>query len=75
MSPKNPRISITISGELQQVLENIAKERKESLSQTARRFLELGLNLVEDVGLSKLAEERLKSFSKKDALSHEEIWD
>ncbi|MEO2153367.1 MAG: antitoxin, RHH family protein [Aquificae bacterium] len=75
MPAKNPRISITISEELQQVLENIAKERKESLSQTARRFLELGLNLVEDVGLSKLAEERLKSFSKKDALSHEEIWD
>ena len=75
MPTKNPRVSVTLNEELLEILEGIAKERKESLSQTIRRLLELGLSLSEDAGLSKLAEERLKDFSKEKALSHEEIWD
>jgi len=75
MPTKNPRVSVTLNADLLEVLEIIAKERKESLSQTIRRFLELGLNLSEDIGLAKLAEERLKHLSKEKTLSHDEIWD
>ncbi len=64
MPTKNPRVSVTLNGELSEILERIAKERRESLSQTVRGFLELGLTLAEDVGLSELAEDRLKDFSK-----------
>jgi len=74
MPTKNPRITVTLNEEMIEILETLAKERKESLSQIVRNLLELGLLLSEDIGLVKLAEERLKNFSKEETLSHEEIW-
>jgi len=75
MPTKNPRVSVTLDEELLEILKVIAEKRKENLSQTIRRLLLLGLSLSEDVGLSQLAEERLKDFVKEKALNHEEIWD
>ena len=75
MPAKNPRISITVNEELAEILESIAIQKRESISQVVRRLLELGLLLSEDAGLVKLAEERLKDFSEEEALSHEEVWD
>ena len=75
MPTKNPRVSITLEGELYEILHELAKKRKESLSEVVRRYLKLGLLLSEDLGLTELAEERLKSFSDKEALSHDEVWD
>ena len=74
MPAKNPRITVTLNEEMIEVLETMAKEQKESVSQIVRKLLELGLFLSEDVALSKLVEERLKDFSKEKTLSHEEIW-
>jgi metal-responsive CopG/Arc/MetJ family transcriptional regulator len=75
MPTKNPRVSVTLDEELLEILKVIAEKRKEKLSQTIRRLLLLGLSLSEDVGLSQLAEERLKDFVKEKALNHEEVWD
>ena len=75
MPTKNPRISVTLEGELYEILQEVAKRRGESLSEVIRRYLKLGLTLSEDLGLSELAQERLKSFSDKEALSHDEVWD
>ena len=75
MPTKNPRVSVTLDEELLENLKVIAEKRKENLSQTIRRLLLLGLSLSEDVGLSQLAEERLKDFVKEKALNHEEVWD
>jgi len=75
MPTKNPRVSVTLDEELLEILKVIAEKRKENLSQTIRRLLLLGLSLSEDVGLSQLAEERLKDFVKEKALNHEEVWD
>jgi predicted DNA-binding protein len=75
MPTKNPRITITVNEQLLELLETLAKERNESISQTARRLIEVGLEFFEDIGLSKIAEERLKDFSKEETLNHEEVWD
>jgi AraC-like DNA-binding protein len=75
MPAKSPRLTLTVDEEILKILEKIAAERGKSLSQTARELLEVGLTLYEDIGLSKLAEERLKTLSEENTLSHEEIWD
>ena len=75
MPTKNPRINIVVDEELYNTLKEIAKQRRESVSSLAKKYIEIGLSIAEDIGLSKLAEERLNSFSPEKALSHEEIWD
>jgi len=75
MSNKNLGVYVTLDEELLQILRELSSKKGESISSTIRRYLVLGLNLAEDVGLSKLAEERLKDFLEKKALTHEEIWD
>ena len=75
MPTKNPRISVMLEGELYEILQEVAKRHGESLSEVIRRYLKIGLILSEDLGLLELAQERLKSFSDKEALSHDEVWD
>ncbi len=75
MPTKNPRINIVVDEELYNTLKEIAKQRGESVSSLAKKYIEIALSIAEDIGLSKLAEERLNSFSPEKALSHEEIWD
>ena len=75
MPAKNPRINIVVDEELYSILKEIAKQKGESVSSLAKKYIEIGLNLVEDVGLSNLVEERLRDFSPEKALSHEEVWD
>ena len=55
-------------------MKELAKEKGESISSIARKYIEIGLNLAEDFGLSKLSEERLEDFSPEKTLSHEEVW-
>ena len=75
MSNKNLGVYVTLDEELLQILRELSSKKGESISSTIRRYLVLGLNLAEDVGFSKLAEERLKDFSEKKALTHKETWD
>lgn len=75
MPAKNPRINIVVDEELYSILKELAKQKGESVSSLAKKYIEIGLNLVEDVGLSNLVEERLRDFSPEKALSHEEVWD
>ncbi len=75
MPAKNPRINVVVDEEVYVLLKELAKEKGESISSLAKKYIELGLNLAEDIGLSKLSEERLKDFSPEKTLSHEEVWD
>jgi len=74
MPTKNPRINIVVDKEIYTILKELSEERGESISSLAKKYIELGLNLVEDIGLYKLSEERLKDFSPSKTLSHEEVW-
>ena len=75
MPTKNPRINVVVDRELFEVLKALAEERGESISSVVRRYVELGLSLVEDIGLAKIGEERLRTLRKEKILTHEEVWD
>jgi hypothetical protein len=45
-----------------------------SLSTEARRLLHEALELREDISLSRWAAERGRTFSRKTALTHEQVW-
>ena len=75
MPIKSSRLTPTVDEEILKILERTTSERGKSLSQTARELLEVALTLYEDIGLSELAEERIKTLSEESALSHEEVWD
>ncbi len=75
MPTKNPRVNIVVDKELFEVLKTIAEERGESISAVVREYVEIGLNLAEDISLTRIAEERLRTLRKKKTLTHEEIWD
>ena len=64
-----------VDRELFELLKALAEERGESISSVVRRYVELGLSLVEDIGLAKVGEDRLKTLRKEKTLTHEEVWD
>ena len=75
MPTKNPRVNVVVDRELFELLAALAEERGESISSVVRRYVELGLSLVEDIGLAKVGEDRLKTLRKEKTLTHEEVWD
>jgi len=75
MATKNPRINITIDRSTYKLLKEISKKEGVSISSFVRELTREALELREDVELGKFAEEREKSFDKREALSHKEIWD
>lgn len=75
MPTKNPRVNVVVDRELFELLKALAEERGESISSVVRRYVELGLSLVEDIGLAKVGEDRLKTLRKEKTLTHEEVWD
>ena len=75
MPTKNPRVNVVVDRELFEILKALAEERGESISSVVRRYVELGLSLVEDIGLAKIGEERLRTLRREKTLTHEEVWD
>jgi len=75
MPAKNPRISVLLDKPLFNQIAQIAKRDGVSLSLKARDLLKEALEIHEDIILGKIAEEREKSFSRSNAVGHEEIWD
>lgn len=74
MSTTNPRIHITTDKETRKLLQKLAKRDAISLASKAEEYLRIGLELAEDIELSKLAADRMKT-ARKDYLSHKEVWD
>ncbi|NPA41634.1 MAG: ribbon-helix-helix domain-containing protein [Aquificae bacterium] len=75
MSVKSRKVSITMEQELFDAIKEVARSRGESLSSVIEEYIELGMNLAEDIGLSKIGEERLSTLDKDKTLTHEEVWD
>jgi hypothetical protein len=74
MPTKNPRINIVLEKPLYNAIKKIAKKEGISISLKARDFIREALETHEDVVLDEIASKREKTFSKKTALTHEDLW-
>ena len=74
MPTKNPRINVVLERPLYNNVERLAERDGVSLSLKVRELVKEALEIEEDFGLSQLGETREKSFSRKKALKHNEVW-
>ncbi len=74
MPTKNPRINIVLEKKSYDVIKRIAKKEGVSLSLKARDLLNEALEIYEDTILDEIGSEREKTFSRKKALTHDQVW-
>ncbi|HEX9666366.1 MAG TPA: antitoxin, RHH family protein [Thermodesulfobacteriota bacterium] len=74
MPAKNPRINVVLEKPLYEAIRRIAKKEGISISLKARDLLREALEIHEDIILNEIASEREKTFRRKKALTHDEIW-
>jgi hypothetical protein len=74
MPTKNPRVNVVLERPLYNNMERLAERDGVSLSLKARDLIKEALEIEEDIALAHLAETREKSFHKKKALKHDEVW-
>lgn len=75
MPAKNPRVNIVIEQPLYSILHDLATSEGVSMSTMARDLIREAISLREDVALTALADKRMKTFNRKTALSHEDVWE
>lgn len=73
MAAKNPRINMVLEKPLYKAVRDLAKHEGVSISQKARDLVRDALELLEDIGLDAMAEERMRTFNKKTAITHAEM--
>jgi len=74
MPTKNPRVNIVVEPPLYRVMHDLAISEGVSMSTIARDLIREAIDLREDVGLAALADTRMKTFNRKVALSHKDVW-
>lgn len=74
MPTKNPRINVVFERPLYNSVGRLAERDGVSLSLKVRDLVKEALEVEEDIALSQLAETREKTFSRKKALKHDEVW-
>ena len=74
MPAKNPRVNVVFERPLYKNIERLAERDGVSLSLKVRDLVKEALEIEEDIALSHLAEAREKSFNRKTALKHDEVW-
>ena len=74
MPTKNPRVNVVLEEPLYEGLRRWAERDKVSLSLKVRDLVKEALESQEDYALAFFAEERAKSFDRKKALTHEQVW-
>ncbi len=74
MPTKNPRINIVLEKKSYDGIKRIAKKEGVSLSLKARDLLNEALEIYEDTILDEIGSEREKTFSRKKALTHDQVW-
>jgi len=71
---ENPRINEVFEKRLRDCIKRLAKRDGVSISLKLRDLIKEALEIEEDIALTSFAEEREKTFSKKNALKHNEVW-
>jgi predicted DNA-binding protein len=74
MPTKNPRVNIVVEPPLYSVMHDLATSEGISMSTIARDLIREAIDLREDVALASVADTRMKTFDRKAALSHEDVW-
>ncbi len=74
MPAKNPRVNIVVEPPLYSVMRDLATREGISMSTIARDLIREAIDLREDVALASVADIRMKTFDRKVALSHEDVW-
>ncbi|MFZ5997615.1 MAG: hypothetical protein ACOYW7_09020 [Nitrospirota bacterium] len=74
MPTKNPRVNVVLERPLYNNVERLAERDGVSLSLKVRDLVKEALEIEEDIALTHLAETREKSFNRKKALKHDEVW-
>ena len=75
MPTKNPRVNIVVEPPLYIAMQDLAACEGVSVSSVARDLIREAIYLREDVALGALADTRIKTFDKKDALAHKDVWE
>jgi predicted DNA-binding protein len=75
MPTKNPRVNIVVEPPLYSVMHDLATSEGVSMSTIARDLIREAIDLREDVALAAFADTRMKTFDRKKALSHEDVWE
>lgn len=74
MATKNPRVNVVLEKKLYHSLQDLAKRDGLSLSLKARDLMKEAMEMEEDMELAVFAETREKTFKRKKALEHLEVW-
>ena len=74
MPTKNPRVNIVIEPPLYGTMHDLAINGGISMSTLARDLIGEAIELREDVALAAFADKRMKTFNRKIALSHKDVW-
>ena len=74
MATKNPRLNVVLEAPLYSAIQYLAKKEHVSLSLKARDLIREALEYYEDARWGKIAQAREKTFSKKTALTHKQVW-
>jgi hypothetical protein len=75
MPAKNPRVNIVVEPPLYNVIHELANSEGVSMSTLARDLIREAIELREDVALAAFTDTRMKTFDKKEALSHRDVWE
>ncbi|MCK9363551.1 MAG: hypothetical protein M0P74_08135 [Syntrophales bacterium] len=74
MPAKNPRVSIVVEPPLYSAMHDLAAIEGLSMSTIARDLIREAIDLREDVALAAFGDARMKTFDRKAALSHDDVW-
>ena len=74
MATKHPRIHLVLENPLFKTVESLAHKNDLSLSSQVRELIIEAIETYEDRVLTRIAEERTKSFNHDKALSHDIFW-
>ena len=75
MPAKNPRVNIVVEPPLYRAMQELATGQGLSLSTVARDLIREAIEFREDVSLAAFADTRMKTFRRKAAFSHEDVWE
>jgi predicted DNA-binding protein len=75
MPTKNPRVNIVVEPPLYSAMQDLAASEGVSMSTVARDLIREAIELREDVSLATLADNRIKTLDKKEALTYKDVWE
>ena len=74
MPTKNPRVNVVMEKPLYDLVSQWARRDGVSLSLKVRDVIRAAAEIEEDAVLTAIATERERSFTKRGALTHEQVW-